>query len=63
MRPEAPDLELPSSNELEVDIPVDGDPTVKLADVITEVRRLIALSDIDLLDEENFKSLAEVMKL
>lgn len=63
MRPEAPDLELPSSNELEVDIPIDTDPTVKLADVITEVRRLIALSDIDLLAEENFKSLSELMKL
>ena len=57
MRPEAPDLELRD------DIPVDEDPTVRLTDVITEVRRLIALSDIDLLDEENFKPLAEMMKL
>jgi hypothetical protein len=57
VRPEAPDLELLD------DIPVDGDPTVRLTDVITEVRRLIALSDIDLLDEENFKPLAEMMKL
>lgn len=57
MRPEAPDLELRD------DSAVDGDPTVRLTDVITEVRRLIALSDIDLLDEENFKPLAEMMKL
>jgi hypothetical protein len=57
VRPEAPDLELP---DVSIDIPFDADPTVKLNDVITEVRRVIALSDIDLLDEANFTSLAEI---
>ena len=53
MRPEAPHF----------DIPFDEDPTVKLADVCTEVRRLIALQDISELHEENFEALAEMMKL